>query len=272
MRRAVGAAIGWGLRAVLAPVVLLVGAQSVHAQSETAAVPDDDGVLTVLVAGDSLAADLGASLSRMLAGMPRVTVINRGRASTGLVRNDYYDWPAAARRLVAEFDIDVAVISVGMNDRQGMAVPGAVYPRFSDEWRAEYADRAESVMAVFRDAGVEVFWMGMPIAQSASFSDGMRVINEIMAETADRAGVTFVETWDLTTDAQGNYTAYAVDGQGRSRPIRHDDGFHLTAYGTEIVIDRVLGQIEATLGARLITEPWEDVPRPPRQPIRAATD
>ena len=252
--------------------MLLVGTQSLHAQSETAAVPEDDGVLTVLVAGDSLAADLGASLSRMLAEAPRVTVINRGRASTGLVRNDYYDWPAAARRLVAEFDIDVAVISVGMNDRQGMAVPGAVYPRFSDEWRAEYADRAESVMAVFRDAGAEVFWMGMPIAQSASFSDGMRVINDIVADAADRAGVAFVETWDLTTDAQGNYTAYAVDGQGRLRPIRHDDGFHLTAYGTEIVINRVLGRIEAALGASLITEPWEDVPRPPRQPARPGPD
>lgn len=206
------------------------------------------GPARILVVGDSLANQIGWGLDQALSGNPRFEVLNRGRASTGLVRDDYYDWPAQLAQLLSGQRFDAVVVSIGMNDRQNIALPGAILPRFSDPWRAAYAERVDHMMSIIEAAGVPGFWMGMPIARSASFSRGMRVINEVFENVAaDRPGIAYFPMWGLTSDGTGAYTSYGRTPDGRTGVIRTDDGMHLTSFGSRLIADYLLRDMDAVL-------------------------
>ena len=91
------------LRLCLLGLLLAWGTLSAQAQDRVPglgpAVPPPPPAMTVLVAGDSLASDLGVGLRQALSGRPQVTVINEGRAISGLVREDFFDWQAELPRL-----------------------------------------------------------------------------------------------------------------------------------------------------------------------------
>ena len=212
-------------------------------------VPDADRSVTILVVGDSLAAQLGYTLDNTFAADPAVQVLNRGRASTGLVRDDFYDWPAALDRLLTQHEVDIAVVSVGMNDRQPITAGGAVHPRFGDSWHRLYGERVDRMMQRLVGAGITAYWMGMPASGGRSFSQGMRTINAVFEARAFANRVTFVPTWDLTTDAAGNYTPYGQDAEGRTGRLRDSDGFHLTRFGSRVLAGRLLEAMGPALGA-----------------------
>lgn len=205
-------------------------------------------VLRILVVGDSLANQIGWGLTQILAGDAQFEVVNRGRASTGLVRDDFYDWPAHLAQLLSAQRFDAVVVSVGMNDRQNIALPGGILPRFSDPWRAAYAERVDRMMAQIEVAGVPGFWMGMPIARSASFSSGMAVINEVFESVAARRrGIVYVPMWDLTADANGAYTPYGRTPDGQSGVIRTEDGMHLTGFGSRLIAAYLVREMDTVL-------------------------
>ncbi|NBC33149.1 MAG: DUF459 domain-containing protein [Alphaproteobacteria bacterium] len=206
------------------------------------------GMLRILVVGDSLANQIGWGLTQVLSGDARFDVVNRGRASTGLVRDDFYDWPAHLAQLLAAQRFDAVVVSVGMNDRQNIALPGTILPRFSDAWRAAYAERVDRMMALIDEAGVPGFWMGMPIARSAAFSRGMSVINEVFESVAARrANIAYVPMWDMTADANGAYTPYGRTPDGQSGVIRTQDGMHLTGFGSRLVAAYLIREMDTVL-------------------------
>jgi hypothetical protein len=207
------------------------------------------GPATILVIGDSLAAQIGYALEAAVADDPAVAVLNRGRASTGLVRDDFYDWPAALDRLLARHDVDVAVVSIGMNDRQGMTAEGTVHRRFGDSWTRLYGRRVDSVMRRLNGAGIPTYWVGLPAAASRSFSEGMRRINAIFEARAFANRVTFVPTWGLTTDEAGNYTPYGRDARGRAGLMREQDGFHFTRFGSRVLAAHLLEAMDRDLRA-----------------------
>ena len=230
------------LRALAAASVLLPLGRTTA--SEAAGQP-----ITILVVGDSLAAQLGRSLVGAFAGDPVVQVLNRGRASTGLVRDDFYDWPAALDRLLAQYDIDIAVVSVGMNDRQAITAGGAIHPRFGDSWHRLYGERVDRMMQRLAGAGIPAYWMGMPASGGPAFSRGMQTINAVFEARAAANRVTFVPTWDLTTDSAGNYTPYGQDAEGRARRMRDADGFHFTRFGSRVLTARLLDAMAPDLAA-----------------------
>jgi hypothetical protein len=208
-----------------------------------------DGPVTILVVGDSLAAQIGYGLDSLFANDPGVDVLNRGRASTGLVRDDFYDWPAALDRLLARHPVDIAVVSIGMNDRQGMSAEGTVHRRFTESWRRIYGERVDSMMQRLVEAGVAAYWVGLPAAASRSFSDGMQRINAIVEARAFANRVTFVPTWGLTTDEAGNYTAYGRSADGRAGLIREADGFHFTRFGSRLLAAHLVEVMQSDLRA-----------------------
>ena len=69
------------------------------------------------VFGDSLAVDLSKALERFYADDPNLVVINQGVGSSGLVRDDYFDWNKAIDEQIAADSFDIAVVIIGINDR-----------------------------------------------------------------------------------------------------------------------------------------------------------
>ena len=226
----------------------LIAAAGVAAAKPGAPAFASAGHSRILVVGDSLAQQIGWGLTQELAGDPRVEVLNRGRASTGLVRNDFFDWPASLSQALANQRLDAVVVSVGMNDRQNIAMSGAILQRFTDAWQAAYADRVDRMMGLLEAAGVPGFWMGMPISRSRSFSQGIQVINGVFENVAARRpGIAYVPLWRLTTDANGAYTAYGRTADGRTGISRTDDGMHMTSFGSRMIASHLIGEMGAVL-------------------------
>src|ERR1044071_4301767 len=88
----------------------------------------------LVVYGDSMAVDVAKALERLYADDPNLVVINQGVGSSGFVRPDFFDWNKTATEQVAANSFDVAVMIVGINDRQTLDANGQSLKALTPEW------------------------------------------------------------------------------------------------------------------------------------------
>jgi hypothetical protein len=186
---------------------------------------------TILVIGDSRATTVAAQLNVAFADAPDVTFTLRADGASGLVRDDYLDWPAAASALAADSDRpDALVVVLGLNDNQDMTVGGQSFSRRGEAWETAYRER---IRALIEAAGaMEVFWLGPTPVANAALSPAMAYLDALYAQEVPAAGATYVEVWNAFADAAGNYTATGPDVEGRTVRLRLNDGIHYTVDGS----------------------------------------
>ncbi|MBL4758108.1 MAG: DUF459 domain-containing protein [Rhizobiales bacterium] len=207
------------------------GAQASNTSSYIPAVPDQ-GKYRLVVIGDSLGNGVWRGLNEAFRGETNIRIERRSRVSTGLVRDDYYDWPKELEQILRhEEPIQIAVVLFGTNDKQAIRAGNGHFVVGSPEWMQEYESRVDQVMAQLSRHGAAIYWVGLPIMRSQSFSVHAARINQIVRESAARFNVKFVETWEEFADDQGHYDAYGPDVFGRTRRLRMDDGIHFTGPG-----------------------------------------
>ena len=191
----------------------------------------------VSVLGDSLAILAAQGLADAFADKPEVAVTDVARDISGLARDDYYDWPKAARDLIAaKTKIDVAVIMLGINDVQPFKDGGEMLDLLSDKWRAAYEQRVDALLAPFRDAHVPVLWVGLPPMRDDRLNAQAIALNEIYRDRAGKAGATYVDIWDAFADAGGQYVAFGPDVEGQNAKLRNGaGGIYFTKTGSRKV-------------------------------------
>ena len=187
----------------------------------------------ILVLGDSLAQRLANGLDDALTDRPDVAILHDGRDSTGFVRTDFYDWPKAAADLLASADtkVDVAVMMIGTNDRQGLSEGSQSFVPLSDEWTAIYTRRALAFAEAFKKKKIPLIWVGVPITRSDVFAKHMAALNDIYREVASKTGAVYIDTWEAFSDGQGNFSPVGPDVDGQIVRLRSDDGVHFTKAG-----------------------------------------
>jgi uncharacterized protein len=194
--------------------------------------PSRSNKLRVAVIGDSLSQGLGPAIERwMNPGVVRV--LSLGRQSTGLSREDYFNWQAGMRQIVEEFRPDLVFVMLGSNDAQAqIARDGASVPVGSVEWVQGYRERAAELLREATRAGTRVVWIGIPIVQERQRWHFYRRVNDIYRGTAsaDPFG-TFVDTWTPFEARDGGYTAFARNERGDLVEVRAPDGVHFTPTG-----------------------------------------
>ncbi|MCB9960041.1 MAG: DUF459 domain-containing protein [Rhodospirillaceae bacterium] len=211
--------------------------------------PTFDGPIHILVIGDSLADGLWAGVYRRTRGFDDVTVERHTRVSSGLSRPDYYDWNAEIDEVIADEDMDIAIVSIGLNDGQPVFYEGRWDHDFgTEEWDRIYRERVVAFMTELADAGIPTFWLGLPTVRSAEFDQRVQHMNDIYREAAAETGVYFVETRAITADASGAYAAYLNDEDGRQRLMRANDGIHFTGPGYEMLGQALVDAIAQALG------------------------
>ncbi len=203
---------------------------------DNAAAPADTRVeprFFVAVIGDSLAQMLAQGLQDEFADVPEVQVLRKGRESSGLVRDDFYDWPKAVRDLLSGPEhVTFAVMMIGSNDRQPLKDADGIYDPLTPRWREIYTKRVEDVAQQFRDKHIPLTWVGLPIMRNDRLSSDVTVFNEIYRTTVEKFGQTYVDTWEAFVDDNGQYDAYGPDMSGQIVKLRAGDGVHFTRAGT----------------------------------------
>lgn len=195
--------------------------------------PTEDDKLRVAIVGDSLSQGLGPAVARLFdADVSRVLPL--GRVSTGLARQDYFNWRAAMRKIVTEFRPDLVFVMLGSNDDQAQITPEGDAVRLgSTAWVQGYRERATAFLEEATSAGTRVVWVGIPVVAERQRWEFYRRVNEIYEDVAFDAGplATYVDTWRLFQARDGGYTAYLRNDRGDLQQMRAGDGLHFTPTG-----------------------------------------
>ena len=185
------------------------------------------------IGGDSMVGQFGPMLDNRASqsGMVESEVVYE--FESGLSRPDFIDWPQRLEQVSEELDPDVFVVYFGGNDAQAIYMPDGSWIEFgTPEWEEEYRRRVDEVMTLLTDRGHWVYWMGLPIVQSESFQERVRLMNQIYEEqAAQHEMVTFIEAWSVFEGPDGGYSEYLTDANGDLVDMRLDDGIHYTTAG-----------------------------------------
>ncbi|AEQ52720.1 DUF459 domain-containing protein [Pelagibacterium halotolerans] len=215
--------------------------------SRSPEIEKSDNARRVAVFGDSLAVDLARALERFYAGNSEVVVSEQAVGSSGFVRDDFFDWNAAIEDELVADSFDVAVVAIGINDRQ--ALNGA--EALSDAWRSAYRARLDAFLADINAAGKQVIWLELPPMQQPSYGAAMAQISSIHKAAVNDSGGAWVETYDRYLGEDGGYSVDGPDLNGNIVDMRKGDGIHFSAAGADklaFYIDRAMG---ATGGGRV---------------------
>lgn len=127
--------------------------------------------------------------------------------------------------------IDVAVMMVGVNDRQPIQIDGKTLQPGTPEWTAVYTKRVLQIDEAFRAKHIPLIWVGIPITRDDNFADDMAAFNEIYRDAAAKTGAVYVDTWEAFSDDNGDFAANGPDVDGQNARLRASDGVHFTRAG-----------------------------------------
>ena len=185
----------------------------------------------VLVVGDFLAGGLAEGLSTAYAENADVVVVDRANGSSGLVRDDHYDWPANIAALIEAEKPAAVVVMIGSNDRQQMRVGETRETPRSEAWTAEYERRVTALAKAVREKGVPLLWVGNLPFKSPAMSSDMVAFNDIYRRIVTDAGGEFIDVWDGFVDESGTFAANGPDMNGQPAQLRASDGINVTRPG-----------------------------------------
>ena len=222
-------------------------------------VPTPSNKLRVAVIGDSLSQGLGPAIERWM-NPSVVRVLSLGRQSTGLSREDYFNWEAGMRQIVEEFRPDLVFVLLGSNDAQAqISRDGTSIPVGSVRWLEGYGERAANLLGEATRAGTHVVWVGIPIVKERRHWDFYRRVNDIYRETAsaDPFG-TYLDAWTPFEGRDGGYTAFVRNDRGDLVEVRASDGVHFTQTGYSflarmaiVAADQAFGMPQKAVGFRI---------------------
>jgi uncharacterized protein len=218
----------------------------------------------VLIVGDSDAGTFAPYLERLLDETGLVDVQLDYVVSSGLARPDFHDWPAHLRDTLSTSDPDIVIVTFGGNDAQGLSEPcpngagtcqlsvvvGQASESNKAEWTAEYERRvAEMMDIVLADPERRVIWVGIPNAEDPAFTERLRIQDQAVRQALqDYPDAVFVDTWDRFNGRNGGIAELIVDPRdGRAKPVRQSDGFHLNEDGAEILAIDIAADVESIL-------------------------
>lgn len=191
------------------------------------------GATRLAVFGDSMATDVGKALERFYAEDPNIAILTQGVGSSSFVRPDFFDWPKTINEQIAANSFDIAVILIGINDRQKMRLNGVSYGSLTPEWTTEYSARVASVAKALRAAGKPTIWVGLPPMEAPKFGKAMIQVNEIQRLAAFSGGADFLDIYERFATEDGAYTSRGPDLNGNQVRMRKDDGIHFSAAGAD---------------------------------------
>jgi uncharacterized protein len=198
------------------------------------------------IAGDSMMGLPGMALVNLSNKTKLIKPMLDYRISTGLVRPDFFNWPAQLQSQVKAFDPGAVAVMFGANDNQAVqTASGEIYQFGSDGWKKEYRKRVQDAIGVLFQGGVRrVYWIGQPVMPPGSYNDQIKLMNDIYASVAQKTfGVRYIDAYRLFANGNGQYSQYLPDADGEMQQVREADGEHLTYAGglriAQAVVDAV---------------------------------
>jgi uncharacterized protein len=226
---------------------------------------------SVMVIGDSLADLLSLGLIETFKDAPDIIITRRTRADSGLVRQDFYDWPKAVQdSLQAGEKPALIVFLIGSNDRQPLRDRDMVLEPLSEGWKTLYRQRINAMTTLFAQRGIPLIWVGAPPMRNARLSADINALNTLYRQEAEKSGALYVDLWEAFVDADRLYAQDGPDIRGQIIRLRTSDGVHFTAGGARKAAHFVSLEIQDVLHKKTPPLPVKPALLDPALPSPAA--
>lgn len=205
--------------------------------------------IRVGVFGDSFGDGVYSALYRLLPAKDGFQVSKYSQQSTGFTRYRSLNLESHDDGQIGAQPLDVAVVSFGANDRQGVCDAGHCGQLMGAYWQQVIGHRLESYVAMLRRHGAAVYWVGLPAMRDGAYDADAQQMDGFFAATMRRLGVPFIAIRPLTVDGGGQYEAYYQDADGTPRLLRAGDGVHMSMNGYIRITKALAARIRATAEA-----------------------
>jgi len=202
----------------------------------------------ILVVGDFLAGGLGVGMEAAFKDSPGIVIETHSNVASGLVRDDYYDWPQELTRFMDEAKPAMIIVMLGANDRQQMVTDIGKEKFRTDGWYAEYQRRVVAFGKQVTSRKIPLLWVGLPAFDSPAMTADAVQLNQLFRKQMDSVGGEFVDIWDGFVDEGGDFIVTGSDINGQQVRLRTSDGINLTeagrrklAFYVEKPVRRILG-------------------------------
>ena len=209
------------------------------------------------VFGDSFGEGIWAGLYNQLRRDPRFEVHQLAERSTGFTRYRSLNVLDDISGKLDRQPVDVAILSFGANDTQGIYLDGRGHAFMSEGWQRIVGERVGAVVTLLRRRGATVYWVGLPRMRDPAFDADIQAMNRFYAARMAALGVPYLDTVPLTVDQAGRYAPYlpAEPGRRERRMGRANDGIHMTIPGYIHLTEELTGRIRSTV-ARAEAQAW----------------
>ena len=197
------------------------------------------------VFGDSFGDGLWAALYNQLPRREAFQVLRHSEQATGFTRYAQNNLEDRLAGILAEGPVDVAVISFGANDTQGIYVNGKVAPLLSARWKAEIAARITRYVKVLQAQGASVVWVGLPVMRDPKYDAQVQGLNAFYAGLMAELNVPFIDTRSAAADEQGRYASHLPGKDGVPWLVRAGDGIHMSMKGYRLLTDPLATRLRA---------------------------
>lgn len=226
--------------------ISLCFATPIWVHAEEVALRDVNDRIEIGIIGDVMAQGLSQAIKRQLEGQdnPIFQVYNFAKGSSGLVRDDYYDWNVELPPILDGQKFDYMLIFMGSNDRQSISIKGKNYKAKTPKWREEYIHRIDQLLDGVKARNVKTIWLGQPISRSKSFATDMALFNEIYRQHVESHDGVFFDVWSLFADEDGKFSRSGADVNGQIKSLRASNGIHFTRTGYDKLAFQILELIQ----------------------------
>jgi len=221
------------------------------------------GKVRIGVFGDSYGDGLWAALYHQLPSREHYEVLKFSQQSTGFTRYASLNLEDHVAEQLSGQTIDIAVISFGANDTQGVMHNGKYAALLSPAWKEEIGARIDRYIGLLRQHGAIVYWVGLPIMRKASLDADISGMNAFFAERMQKLDVPFVDTRPMSVDANGAYAAYLPDTTTHvPKLMRANDGIHMSMGGYQRLTFGLSKRIRRYIGAAHVRAEIEGKTKP----------
>lgn len=232
-------------------------APSYQLQQQLKQTAADGGKVRIGVFGDSFGKGVWAGLVNQLSSKAGYEVTDYGQEAIGFTRYKSLNLEQHVAQQLGDGNVDIAVISFGANDAQGIITPEGHYAPFMGQlWQQELGGRVKRYVGILRAHKALVYWVGLPHMREPGLERDVTAINDFYHAQMDQLGVPFLDSRPISSDAHGQFTPYLNDPKdGKRTLIRVGDGIHMTIPGyiwiTRDLADRIrsyVGSVRTVAG------------------------
>lgn len=224
------------------------------------------------IGGSTMGTLLGPMLDKVF-GEHEVEFRRWGKASSGLARPDFHDWPKSTPALMEKHKPNIVVVSLGTNDYQAIWDDGDWIRQEDPKWETAYGERVDALLAAIAadDKDRLIIWSGPYAFEGKNAVVRAPIVNRVMKERVEAfaaagGNAIFHDAYSVTADDSGKPLEKAVlsSKSKKAVEIRSKDGIHLTADAVRHLLAAPI--VELALPCFPKQEAKEPSPKEPKAP------